>query len=354
MGLTFRDGNYAQRVWFGKRKIKAGEAAAIWDMNGAHRVVVGPRLKRLFFSDIRFLNKFVATKGQYLRVEHTNGKREHIRGPCTMFLDPLQHQAVHVKDAFFLSGPFEHLVVHSPIAVAQVASGKGDAVESGAAGATSPALTRQIVTGPIEYYPGVDEQVHRFQWSGVSDFRVLQTRQKWDCSGKLAMADNLDATLHLTVCWNVPDVLAMLDCTSDPLSNMNAALAQDLSRFGATLNPADLGAISQLVSDGKLPLNALRERARAVGAEVVSVTFRSLEPGAVLAHRFEKQRELEAKLAAETAAARQANELAANDVQAREERAAAERALAASEQEHSLSLDARAHEAALQRRRELD
>ena len=34
---------------------RAGEAAAVWDMNGQHQQIVGPRLKRLFFADIRFL-----------------------------------------------------------------------------------------------------------------------------------------------------------------------------------------------------------------------------------------------------------------------------------------------------------
>ena len=43
MGLDFRGGNYRRYIRFGKRTIKQGEAAAVWNMNGTQTEIIGPR-----------------------------------------------------------------------------------------------------------------------------------------------------------------------------------------------------------------------------------------------------------------------------------------------------------------------
>ena len=98
MGVTFRYGNYRKKVTFGKRTVKEGEAAAIWDLWGRHRLVIGPSRERLFFSTLCFLNRHVALPHQYLRVYHRSGSVEHVRGPVALFEDPVLYDKIEVRD----------------------------------------------------------------------------------------------------------------------------------------------------------------------------------------------------------------------------------------------------------------
>lgn len=112
MGILFRNGSYVKHVRVGKRTIKDGEAAAIWDVNGQHREVVGPQLVRLWCSTIRFLDRKVAGPNEYLCVTHKNGQIEHICGPHAMFCNPVRHQSITVLPAIVLKSPKDCIVVY--------------------------------------------------------------------------------------------------------------------------------------------------------------------------------------------------------------------------------------------------
>ena len=110
-GGLFRDGNYHKYSTVGKRRVKDGECAAIWNRKGEVRNVVGPKLVRVFLSDVRFLDRFVANQNQYLVVCFRDGRKEHVRGPSALFLDPVVHKSVEVKEAISLNTQ-ECLVVY--------------------------------------------------------------------------------------------------------------------------------------------------------------------------------------------------------------------------------------------------
>ena len=57
---TFRHGDYYAHVRCGKRTVKEGECAAIWDMSGKRKIILGPQRVRLWFSHVRFLDRHVA------------------------------------------------------------------------------------------------------------------------------------------------------------------------------------------------------------------------------------------------------------------------------------------------------
>ena len=75
---TFRDGSYYRSVWMGKRTVKEGECAAIWNMSGERKKIEGPQRVRLWFSHVRFLDKHTADQSQYLVCQYRNGRREHM------------------------------------------------------------------------------------------------------------------------------------------------------------------------------------------------------------------------------------------------------------------------------------
>eukprot|EP01083_Nonionella_stella_P019086 53054_1 len=112
MGITFRSGGYIKFVHIGGRTIKDGEAAAIWDRNGKHREIIGPRRVQLFQSTIRFLTRFKAESHQYLVVKHRSGKREHISGPAMLYQNPAFHDEVSVEDGILLKSLDEYIVVN--------------------------------------------------------------------------------------------------------------------------------------------------------------------------------------------------------------------------------------------------
>jgi hypothetical protein len=81
----FRDGRYHKTVKIGKRRVKDGECCAIWDSMGRVRNVVGPQREWIWWSDVRFLDRFVANQAEYLVVEFRDGRKEHVRGPASLF-----------------------------------------------------------------------------------------------------------------------------------------------------------------------------------------------------------------------------------------------------------------------------
>ncbi len=69
----FRDGSYCKRIWVGKRTVKQGECAAIWDDKGTCTLVEGPRRVWTVFSTVRFLTFHRAGKNEYIVVDYKNG-----------------------------------------------------------------------------------------------------------------------------------------------------------------------------------------------------------------------------------------------------------------------------------------
>ena len=56
-------------------------------------------------------DRFVADQDQYLRVCYRDGRKEHIRGPCFKFRDPILHTSITTLDAICLDA-FEAVVVY--------------------------------------------------------------------------------------------------------------------------------------------------------------------------------------------------------------------------------------------------
>jgi hypothetical protein len=307
---TFRDGSYYRHVIFGKRTVKQcarltrsitggalsrarccrrGEAAAVWDRNGTRKVTIGPKRVRLFFAHVRFLSRQVAEGHEYLRIAYRDGRTEHRRGPCAVFVDPCVHDNVEVKRAFKLAAN-EALVVyreHGPDGEgngerppSKAASKAAAAAQAGAAitstGSTSPQedaqasnvigepanVLRRIVHGPAVYVPRHDEWIHTFSWSasGVRELRRSSTPDAEPSaaqSGKVQSnalqfqtlrctpdqiyvtvndvrtKDDTQLSVHLMVFYELSDVQKMLDSSNDPISDLINAVSADVMGFGA-------------------------------------------------------------------------------------------------------------------------
>ena len=88
-----------------------GECCMVWSRDGSVKKHVGPKLKRMFFSNIRFCQRHVADQDSYLVVKFRDGRKEHIRGPCFCFEDPVIHQSITLHAAVSLNAS-EAIVVY--------------------------------------------------------------------------------------------------------------------------------------------------------------------------------------------------------------------------------------------------
>jgi hypothetical protein len=83
----------------------------VWSRDGSVKKHVGPKLKRAFFSNIRFCQRQCANQDSYLDVKFRDGRKEHIRGPCFCFEDPVIHQSITLNAAVSLNAS-EAIVVY--------------------------------------------------------------------------------------------------------------------------------------------------------------------------------------------------------------------------------------------------
>jgi len=189
MGIDFRGRGYVRFVRIGKRTVKEGEACAIWDQNGQHREVRGPKLVRLYWSTIRFLEHHVAGDEEYLKIQKRNGTVEHIRGPTELFENPVHHLKVTVEKAYHIPSSASHLLVlhkgsqASQLVVVGSVSGEVSTQQrQGRAVSGAVSTEHTVVTGPTIFFPEPTDSVHQFCWTDKGagalseDMRVLTTK----------------------------------------------------------------------------------------------------------------------------------------------------------------------------------
>lgn len=381
MGLEFRGGRYRRYVRMGKRTIKDGEAAVVWNRSGRSEEILGPRLKRLFYAHIRFLERHTASPTQYIEVHNKDGSIEHLRGPATLFENPVRHNMVRVHDTLHVPSSQECIVVYrddisppKPEKARLVDETPADAPAEGDGGASQ--VRRRVVNGPARFMPEVGECVHTFEWSKCTSektsFSMMKlNKQLWELESEFTLADNEKATIKLTVEFQASDIDVVLGC-DDPLASMRSALQADLAVLGPKLESHQLmGPVEPAFAADKSTFGNLVQAGSDAGLTVLGLKFRGFEPNQELrrkllelARRQEKRREQQD--AAEQAAlcAKQEAERAAATAQAqrqaRQEQADSMQAIAdaeyankrrAAEHERELEERAAAHELEMKRLR---
>jgi hypothetical protein len=189
-------------------------------------------------SDVRFLDRYTADQNQYLVVSFADGRKQHVRGPSSIFLDPVVHKSIQVVEAVSLNA-FEAIVVYREQDVDRDsgidASHGGEASQSSlslsnnkrsnnntrgdeeskqddillvsssspknAGSASSALLTvakpvmcnhdnsttrasansgrsveRRIIRGPTLFIPAANEWIHNFSWHGPSNPQSIEDR----------------------------------------------------------------------------------------------------------------------------------------------------------------------------------
>jgi len=282
MGLDFRNGHYRRYVRFGKRTIKEGEAAVIWSRKGVQREIIGPSLQRLFYSQIRFMHRITANPAQYVEVHLKSGAVEHIRGPITIFENPVHHDRILVKDMVHVASALDQIIVYKE----EPRSKKQEVADTNVDGN----VRRNIITGPTRYMQEVGEWVHEFTWSfnpaQPTSFTLLTTgTQQWDVNAGFHTSDNAVATVTLTVEFHVANIDQVLR-VADPIASMRSGIQADLAVLGPTRRSDELH-----LKNDDCPMDSFSnyphmiKTAHDAGLEVSRIIFRGFVPSESLAEQ---------------------------------------------------------------------
>jgi hypothetical protein len=119
-------------------KINQGEAYIATSVNNTKYLMEGP--KKIYFP-FRFKldasEKYIAHKNQYLTIKYLNGNMETIKGPTSIFKNPLTHETIEQNDDVFVEES----------GCVRVYKNDGDVVKG------------KHITGPCYYTPDADERV---------------------------------------------------------------------------------------------------------------------------------------------------------------------------------------------------
>lgn len=274
--------------------MKEGECAAIWSADGRRKVICGPKRVYMWFSQVRFLDRYVASETQYLVILYRNGHKEHIRGPHSIFSDPCVHDKVSVESAYHLAAN-ECMVVYketNAIKGTKIAesSSASQAIES-----RQRDVTRTIIKGPTVFIPEACEWVHTFDWHGsVTDGKGSKTGTPNDTKIPHALqfqklrvmpdqmyisvknvrtSDDAQITIHLMLFYELCHVEIMLDTTTDPIGDFVNATSADLMTYGArNTYEGILQKSSSLSEVSSFPI--LEARMNTVGYKLNKVVYR--------------------------------------------------------------------------------
>lgn len=363
----FRDAKYHKVVKIGKRRVKDGECCAIWNSQGQVRNVVGPKREWIWMSDVRFLDRFVANQDQYLVVCFRDGRKEHIRGPASFFLDPVLHKTICVEQAISLNA-FESIVVYREDGEAldsdETKEREEDVASSCKGGALPVAhaialpahgkrVQRRVVRGPTLFIPGANEWVHTFSWHGsnnqmderrtmvkdalkLTKIRTLPDQLYYNVAA-CRTSDDAQLCVKLMVFFQMLDLEQMLDSTHDPIGDFVNATSADVIRFTAENTFEEFVTRSAELNDLKT-FPVLQERAAAIGYKIDKVVFRGYKASDQLQSMHDQAIKMRTKLQLEARTAEQQQSIEDLKLSRQLDRGAKEREMETARREHALQL----------------
>lgn len=396
MGRFFRDAKHPNKyVLIGKRRVKDGECAAVWDSKGNYRIEAGPKLLHITCSDVRFLDRLVAHQNEFLIVKFKDGRKQHVRGPHALYLDPVQHASITVHKAVELND-YEAVIVYTEIdperdAVALLAAGnsvlrlpnseedgkdeddyeedKGGAGKCGAGtrGQTTPvaaavsqlggrSVQRRIVMGPTLFVPSSNEWIHEFAWHGrVPDnkarykagmlkfqkVRTLPSTMYYNVS-ECRTSDDAELEVKLMIFYHMNSLQCMLDHTHDPIGEILNGVCADVIRFSS--DNTFLSFVQRTSELNDLgTFQVLQQRAAAVGFTIDKVVFRGYKASDQLQAMHDQAIKTRTKLRLESESVEQEQELLEMKLGKQLERASKEQEMERGTKLHALEISAAAH-----------
>lgn len=338
---------------FGLKTVHQGEQVLVRNHRGEARVVEGPSRLTLWRSRVERMESRFASEGEYLQVNQRAGPRLCIPGPAQLFLNPLEHESIYVKEGLLISAN-EALVVYTQPHQGNnnhIYSKPGEEQEH-----QDGTYKRKILYGPLRYIPKPNEWIHEFSWHGedpdnktrkvkgalqFTKLRVVADQFYFNVSD-VRTRDDTQVTVKLMIFFELVDIEKMLDSTHDPIADFINAVASDTVQYVSGLSYEEF--VANTVKMNEMETFAqLAARAENIGYRINKVVFRGFHSSNALQEMHDKaiHERTRLRLEAETESHRQ-NTL---DLQLEktEERGAREREIEKEREEHRRSMEREKH-----------
>mmetsp|Transcript_32165 Transcript_32165/g.44087 ORF Transcript_32165/g.44087 Transcript_32165/m.44087 type:complete len:416 (+) Transcript_32165:22-1269(+) len=265
--------------------VREGQRVAVWSVGGRCEFVDGPRLLFTVLKTVQRLPSYFANQYQYLEVRSLDGHMENLPGPRMMFLNPLEHSSIVVKDAI-------HLAAHEVLVVyrREYEGKEYDGMmlkDPGPEMLSDEGVTRMIVRGPKVHFPSNFEWHHKFEWHGESAERkahIVPKAQKFQILKMIPTsfyynvtdvrtADDALVSVKVMIFYEIEDLEKMLDTTDDPIADIVNASCSDIVSFVSSIDyisfVENVSRLSDLETYAKLT-----SRASSIGVNVTRIVYR--------------------------------------------------------------------------------
>jgi len=330
---------------FGFKTIDAGEQALIRNHRGEAKAVSGPARVTLWRSKVEKLRLYYAGEGQYLEVNQRNGPRLCLTGPTQLFLNPIDHESIHIKESILVSAN-EALVVYSA----------GQKIYSKDGAEEENSFERKVLYGPIRYVPKPSEWIHEFCWhgedpgdktrkiKGALKFQLLRViaDQFYYNVPEVRTKDDTQITVKLMVFFELVDIIKMLDNSHDPIADFINAVCSDTIQYCSSLSYEEFVENTSQMNELST-FKQLTSRAVNFGYRINKVVFRGFHSSDALQSMHDRaiHERTRLRLEADTEDHRQRT----LDLQLvkEQERSAKERELELEKEEHKRSMEREKH-----------
>jgi len=333
----------------GFKTVDAGEQALVRNHLGVAKVVAGPARVTLWRSKVETLRLFYAGEGQYLEVNQRNGPRLCLTGPTQLYLNPIEHESIHVKDAILVSAN-EALVVYS-------AGNNGEErIYSKIGEERENSFERKVLYGPIRYVPKPSEWIHEFFWhgedpdnktrkiKGALKFKLLRViaDQFYYNVPEVRTKDDTQITVKLMVFFELVDVVKMLDNTHDPIADFINAVCSDTIQYCSGLSYEEF--VENTCQMNELStFKQLTNRSLNIGYRVNKVVFRGFHSSDALQNMHDKAIHERTRLRLEADTEDHRQKTLDLQLAKEEERSAKQRELEREKEEHKRSMEREKH-----------
>jgi hypothetical protein len=318
--------------------IPQGRRILIWSQRGEARTVDGPQRFFAYREKIQELPRFAAEPDQYLIIKRLDGRTEHIPGPATVWLNPLEHTAVTIENAVKIDAN-EALVVYLR---------------------NSEDVQRRVVRGPKLFVPMADEWIHKFSWHGTDHrqgnrkvpsalqfekLRVIPDQMYYDVEN-VRTGDDALLAVKLMVFFELCHIERMLDQTHDPIADFINALSADVIDFVGAQDFDTFKTKTEALNKLETYVQ-LMQRAEKIGYCISKVVYRGYYASEKLQSMHDNAIECRTKLRLEAETEQQEQELADLKLAREQERAIRQQEMKETENQHHLRLKQMNNEADL-------
>jgi len=325
---------------FSIRTVRQGNRVAVWDLKGRVKIIDGPSRLILFRKTLQELQKYSAGADEYLAINFVDGHSEHVRGPASVWHDPVIHSSIETNKALPLDS-HEAIVVYRR---------------------TNQGVERRVERGPALFVPQEDEWLHEFRWHGADSkdpsrkipralrFKKLRVipDQTYHLVDDVRTADDALLTVKLMIFFELVDIETMLHQTHDPVADFINAVTADVIDFVASRSFESFKQETERLNDVETYPN-LTTRAQRIGYQINKVVYRGYSAGNTLQAMHDGAIEARTRLKLEAETEDQAQELADLKLLREAARSEQRQAMESQQAQHTVTLKRMEHDEKLRR-----